>query len=301
MKPVKIYSSFSLGLFMFILTCAWPGMAQQNSWTDQSILLYKLEGKESAYPRISSKGNKILFQSNEAGHWQLMTYDMTSQVKTPVTNDSFNNNFPDWSADNQWIAFTSDRDGDEEIYIMMSDGSKLKRITYDPGRDIHPYFSPDGKYLLFNSTRGNGSFDIYRYELHTGKILRLSDTPADETCARYSPDMKHILYLKNDSSLDDIFLADSLNQNQRNLTNTPFMRDGWPAFDHNGKWIYYSTMPSGYYCIYRMNLEGKDISQLTLGGPMLEDARVSIAQDHSFLVFNRRIGETIEIRKLNLS
>jgi Tol biopolymer transport system component len=268
--------------------------------SDQSVLVYKVEGKESAYPRISSDGTKILYQSNQHGPWQLMMYDMTTQMHTPLTNDVFNNNFPDWSADNQWVAFTSDRDGNEDIYIMMADGSKLKRITDDPGRDIHPYFSPNGKYLLFNSTRGNGSFDIYRYDLNTGRILRLSDTPADETCARYSPDMQHILYLKNDASSDDIFLADSLNQSAKNLTNTPVMRDGWPAFDHTGRYIYYSAMPSGHYCIYRMNFQGKEVTQLTSGGPMTEDARVSVAPDLSFLVFNRRIGTTIEIRKLHL-
>jgi hypothetical protein len=54
---------------------------------------------------------------------------------------------------------------------------------------IHPYFSPDGKYLLFNSTRDNGSLDVYRLDLATRELLRITDSPMQETCARYSPDM----------------------------------------------------------------------------------------------------------------
>src|SRR6185369_9615812 len=111
--------------------------------------------------------------------------------------------------------------GNEEIYIMKPDGSNLKRITNNKERDIHPYFSPDGKYILFNSTRGNGSLDIYRYEIATGKTLQLTNTPDDETCARYSPDMKNIVYLKNGISGDDVYLLNLSDFVPGNITKTP--------------------------------------------------------------------------------
>src|SRR5678815_2886330 len=114
---------------------------------DASTLLYKIDGKEIAYPRLSKDGNKILYQSNQNGNWQLYIMDMAMQTHTPVMTDVYNNNFPDWSYDNQWIAFVSDRDKNEEIYLMKTNGSDLKRITNNGNRDIHPYFSPDGKYL----------------------------------------------------------------------------------------------------------------------------------------------------------
>jgi Tol biopolymer transport system component len=54
-----------------------------------------------------------------------------------------NNMFPQWSHDGKKIVFTSDRDGDPEIYTMNADGSNPVRVTYAPGRDAHPYFSRD--------------------------------------------------------------------------------------------------------------------------------------------------------------
>src|SRR5690606_18697211 len=98
--------------------------------------------------------------------------------------------FPDWSADGAWVAFVSNRDGNEEIYRMRSDGSGVERLTTDPARDIHPYFSPDGEHLLFNSDRAGRSLDVWRLALADRSLLRMTDGAADETCARYAPDMR---------------------------------------------------------------------------------------------------------------
>jgi TolB protein len=161
---------------------------------DNYKVILKEDHIENAYPHLSNDGKRVLYQSNRTKKWQLyvMNIDGTSQER--ITNDTFNNNFPDWSADNKWVAFVSDRDGNEEIYLMKSDGSDPKRITNDPARDIHPYFSPDGNYILFNSTRANGSLDVYRYTIASGKLEHITSSSDEETCARYSPDMKQIVF-----------------------------------------------------------------------------------------------------------
>ena len=272
------------------------GLAQ----TDGSTLLYKIDNKEIAYPRLSKDSNKILYQSNQDGNWQLYIMDIAKGTHKLLMKDVYNNNFPDWSYDNKWIAFVSDRDKNEEIYIMKTDGSNLKRITTNTNRDIHPYFSPDGKYLLFNSTRSNGSFDIFRYNIATGEIKQLSATPQDETCARYSPDMKQILYLQNDPASDDVVIADSLNKQQKNISNTPAVRDGWPMFSYDGKWIFYSSMENGSYSIYKIQIDGTNKKQITKAAADEEDARVSLSRDGKRMIYNKRVGETIELRSLKI-
>src|ERR1043165_9772251 len=103
---------------------------------------------ENAYPRLSKDGKSILYQSNKSGKWHLYIMDIASEKQQQITPDETNDNLPDWDAKNEWIAFVSDRDGNEEIYRMKRDGSGLQRITNDPERDIHPYFSPDGKHQI---------------------------------------------------------------------------------------------------------------------------------------------------------
>ena len=57
---------------------------------------------------------------------------------------------PKFSPDGQWIAFVSDREGSENIWIIRPDGTGLKQVSKDPNNDFtSPSWSPDGKYILF--------------------------------------------------------------------------------------------------------------------------------------------------------
>jgi Tol biopolymer transport system component len=51
----------------------------------------------------------------------------------------------------------STRSGDPEIYVMSADGDDVRRVTQDAAWDIHPRWTPDGREILFNSTRGSKS------------------------------------------------------------------------------------------------------------------------------------------------
>ena len=93
----------------------------------------------------------------------LPTIPLNKVILSQIKN--YNNVFPSWSPDRNKIAFQSDRDGDEEIYVMNSDGSEQKRITSVTGRDTHPNWSPDGKTIMFQSNRSSN--DPHIVELYT--------------------------------------------------------------------------------------------------------------------------------------
>lgn len=284
------WGSFSLILFWclnFSVVC--------TSQVSNCKLLTNPSNFETAYPRLFADNSKVLYQSNESGHWQLMLLDIGKNEYINLSNDRFNNNYPDISPDNRHIAFVSDRDGNEEIYLMSVHGDSIRRITHNTSRDIHPYFSPDGKSLLFNSTEGNGSLDIYRYDITTGTTSRLTDTPDNETCARYAPDMNHIVYLKNNAAEDDIYVLDLDTFLSKNLTNTPTTLDGWPMYDKKGEWIYFSSMESGRHSIYRIDLSGQHKTRLTTALSNEEDARVYVSNDSRFMVYNKKVDRVIKI------
>lgn len=56
------------------------------------------------------------------------------------------------------IVFVSDRDGSPDIWIVNSDGTGLRKLTDDPYLEEHPVWSPDGKYIAYDSTRGGKLF-----------------------------------------------------------------------------------------------------------------------------------------------
>jgi Tol biopolymer transport system component len=275
-----------------------PAAATPSPDPGEPTVLLSEPGVENAYPRLSNDGRRILYQSNRTGSWQLFIMDASTGEQQRLTNDTFNNNFVDWSADNEWVAFVSDRDGNEELYRMRTDGTGLERLTEHPERDIHPYFSPDGKYLLFNSTRDNGSLDVYRLDLATRELLRITDSPMQETCARYSPDMRHIVLLRNGTTSDDVVILDVETKTMSNLTNTPIVIDGWPMYSPDGQWIYYSTMQSGQHSIHRVRPDGSGDEVLTSAAPGEEDGRAFIGSDGRVLIYNKRKDGRIDIRRM---
>lgn len=258
------------------------------------VLLHE-DGVENAYPRLSNDGREILYQSNRGGTWQLYVLDIAAGTSRVLTHEG-NNNLPDWSPDGRRVAFVTDRDGNEEIYLMNRDGSEPRRLTTNAGRDIHPYFSPDGKTLLYNSQRGGASFDVYAIDLATGSERRLTDTREDETCARYSPDGSRLVLLRNDASADDVWIIDA--RGEHDLTGTPRVRDGWPVFGPDGR-VYFASMALGSFSIYRVRGDGTHTEQLTFAGPDEEDARPFVSRDGRRLIFNRRRAGAIDIMELS--
>ena len=73
------------------------------------------------------------------------------------------------------IAFTSNRDGNDEIYVMNADGTGVTRLTDNPASDQQPAWSPDGSRIAFTSNR-DGNFDIYVMNADGTGVTRLTTT-----------------------------------------------------------------------------------------------------------------------------
>src|SRR5205823_2166783 len=90
---------------------------------------------------------------------------------------------PKFSPDGKWIAFLSDREGTENIWIMKADGSEPKQVSKDPNSEFaSPSWSPDGKYIFVSKTNfGIGPREIWMYHIDGGtgiQVTKSKPTPA---------------------------------------------------------------------------------------------------------------------------
>ena len=91
------------------------------------------------------------------------------------------------------IAFVSDRDGNNEIYVMRSDGSELQNLTNHEASDTAPSWSPEGARIAFVSTR-EGSDQVYLMNADGTEVKKLTDMPYKKNMTSWSPDGKQIAF-----------------------------------------------------------------------------------------------------------
>ncbi|HMC62370.1 MAG TPA: hypothetical protein VKJ01_24455, partial [Candidatus Solibacter sp.] len=75
-----------------------------------------------------------------------------------LTDNQARDVFPRFSPDGNWIAFSSNRDGNDDVYVIPVTGGKPRQLTFHSANDEVVGWSPDGKKIVFTSVRGNGIF-----------------------------------------------------------------------------------------------------------------------------------------------
>jgi Tol biopolymer transport system component len=156
-----------------------------------------------------------------------------------LTDHPANEGGASWSPDSTRLAFTSDRDRNEEIYVENVDGSALTRLTENPARDGAPAWSPDGAKIVFVSNR-DGNWEVYSITAVGSDVARLTNDPGSDLNPVWSPDGRQIAFTSDRSGNGEIYRMDPDGGNVVNLTNSP-EREAWFAWAPDGESLAVST------------------------------------------------------------
>ena len=188
-------------------------------------------------PAWSPDGSKIAFETQRSGSVDVWTMKSDGGSQTRLTASTAFDGDPVWSPDGKRIVFTSGRDGNLEIYAMNADGSGQTRLTNTGGAvpnptfesvDGNPSWSPDGKKIVFESSR-DGNFELYTMNPDGSGQTRLTDTPAIDGIAVWSPDGKRILFTSDRESRGDraIFVMNADGGGVRRVTKSFAIQGDW--------------------------------------------------------------------------
>jgi len=115
-----------------------------------------------------------------------------------------------WSPDGKWLVYTGGRKENGgtvdkyDIYKISADGGEEIRLTSTPGLSDGPEFSPDGKYIYFNSTR-SGLMQLWRMKPDGSDQEQITNDEFNNWFPHISPDGKWLVFLSfgQDVKADD--------------------------------------------------------------------------------------------------
>jgi WD40-like Beta Propeller Repeat len=121
---------------------------------------------------------------------------------------------PAWSPAWTRLAFQSNRKGNWDIFTVRADcepsgpsgesSCDLRQLTDDPGDDLLPAWSPDGRSIAFVSTR-DGNPEIYVMDTDGGRQRRLTDHPGGDWRPAWLPDSRTLLFVSDRAGNNDIY------------------------------------------------------------------------------------------------
>ena len=178
--------------------------------------------------------------------------DAISVVPHPITRNNAYDAEGSYSPDGKWIAFTSFRTGDADVYVMHPDGSHVVQITKSPGLDGDAFFSPDGKRLVYRSDRQqNGIFQIFVATLAFDAAGEITGMGSERQLTHemsiswqpfWHPDGRHIVYATNRHGIanDELYLMRDDGSHKTRLTFSPAL-DRLPAISGDGKYLMWTS------------------------------------------------------------
>jgi PKD repeat protein len=181
---------------------------------------------------------------------------------------------------NQDVVFVSDRSGNNEIYILATDGSILN-ITNDGANDTSPVWSPDAARIAFVSNR-DGNSEIYIMNSDGSGVERLTNDNADDRIPVWSRDGNQIIFVSNREGNNEIYTVNLDGTNLVNLTNNP-ANDAYPSQSPDGtRLAFMSDRDTGDNEIWILNPDGSVVNITNNGGT---DTTPSWSPDGSQITF----------------
>ncbi len=243
-----------------------------------------LDSGDCVQPQWSPHGKRIVYWGLPTGSgWRdLWSIDPEGKNRVRITNDAAIDWNPVWSPDGRYVYFLSDRSGSMNVWRVPIDEQSgdtkggLEQVTVPASNCAWLTLSHDGKKIIYSSleTRANIiriGFDPVN-ERFVGPATQITSGSKTYNWLDISPDGKRIATASSGIQ-EDIYVMNSDGTNIRRLTNDR-PKDRGVRWSKDGNAIYSYSDRSGKYELWRINLDGSGLEQMTHGDDNINNPHI---------------------------
>ncbi len=263
--------------------------------------------KFARYPHVSQ--GKLVFSY----HGDIWIANENGSGATRLTAHVARDVFPRLSPDGRWVAFTSDRYGNNDVFIVPSAGGEPKQLTFATTGDTVLNWTPDGKGILFATSMAVSPWRSPIFVVSTDGSLPTALPIDGGVQGMLKQDGSMLAFNRNGGSYwrkgakgnrtDDVWIQDTKTQKITRLTDTnlrdykDFTQDVYPMWGRDGQ-IYFSSERSGHFNIWRIASAGGVPSQVTrhqddgVQFPSMSPDGSTIAYENEFEIWTLKVGQT---------
>ena len=159
-------------------------------------------------PIWSPDGKLVAYVSDESGDLEINLVDRNGKLVERLTNIPGDDEAPLWSPNGEDLAFISHQDGNAEVYLLPMDSGKAIRITAKDPDDMLGDWSPDGVWLAFSRRGSSEERGLWLRNPDGVNLVHL--TEENDSDPRWSPNGKHIVFVRVTDGNSDLYLASRL-------------------------------------------------------------------------------------------
>ena len=243
------------------------------------------------YPTLVPDGKTVVF----AWRGDIWRAPVEGGSATRLTIHEAQDTKPRVSPDGKWIAFSSRRTGNYDVFVMPIDGGEPRQVTFHSGNDFATDWSADGKKILFYSGRDPQPYgtDLYEIDVAGGTPRRLTRDGGRD--GSYSPDGKSVAYIRGfntvyqdayeGSASYDVYVTDLEGGTPRRLTKTPGNELN-PCWSSDGQTIWFLADEKGAMNFRAIPAAGGETKTLTAWKDD-DTRRATLAWDRKTVAFER--------------
>ncbi len=208
-------------------------------WVNRKGAEQPLPAPVHAYrqPRLSPDSQRVAVTIEEPDT-QVWLYDLSRETLTRWTFEGNVNLNPVWTPDGKRIAFQSNREGPQNLFWQLADGSGgLERLTTSEYNHAPNSWSPDGGLLAFIEINPTTGWDIWVLRLSDRKAQPFLRTSFNESAPWFSPDGRWMAYVSDESGRFEVYVQPYPGPGGKWLISTEGGVE--PVWNPNGRELFY--------------------------------------------------------------